>query len=273
MIMAPLLSYIILTHGWRNGAICAGLMILAIAIPAALPIKRSPEDLGLRPDGQPIQELTPESLHPGSPPATEINFTVRQGLRTLPFWLLMAAISLRLSVTVALNTHFVPLLVWRGMGEAASAYMVSLYALVSIPMTLALGWMGDHWDKARLCSVGTIPTLVAMLGMIFFRGSATLYFFPIAFAITMASTSLNWALIGDYFGRTRYATLRGIMGVGYGVATFFSPIFAGLIFDRTESYDLVLWTFSAILAVAATLFALLRHPLLPRSKERDFGTR
>jgi len=273
MIMAPLLSYIILAHGWRNGAICAGLLILAIAVPAALPIRRSPEDLGLRPDGQPTQALTPEPLNPVSPPATEINFTVRQGLRTLSFWLLMAGISLRLSVTVALNTHFVPILVWRGMGEAASAYMVSLYALIAIPMTLALGWMGDRWNKARLCSVGIIPTLVAMLGMIFFRGSATLYFFPIAFAITMASTSLNWALIGDFFGRTSYATLRGIMGVGYGVATFFSPIFAGLIFDRTESYDLVLWTFSGVLAVAATLFALLRQPLLPRSKERDFATR
>jgi len=53
MIMAPLLSYIILTHGWRNGAIFAGLMILTIAVPAALPMKRSPEALGLCPDGRP----------------------------------------------------------------------------------------------------------------------------------------------------------------------------------------------------------------------------
>ena len=266
MIMAPLLSYIILTHGWRNGAICAGLMILAIAIPAALPIKRSPEDLGLHPDGQPIQERTPEFLHPASPPAAEMNFTVRQALRTLPFWLLMAGISLRLSVTVALNIHFVPLLVWRGMGEAASAYMVSLYALIAIPMTLAVGWMGDRWNKARLCCLGIIPTLAAMLGLIFFRDTGALYFFPIAFAITMASTPLNWALIGDFFGRTSYATLRGIMGVGYGVATFLSPIFAGLIFDRTESYDLVLWTFSAVIGIAAVLFALLRRPFPPPNK-------
>jgi len=243
---------------------------LAIAIPAALPIKRSPEDLGLHPDGGPIREVTPEPLNPvnpACPPAAEMNFTVRQALRTLPFWLLMAGISLRLSVTVALNIHFVPLLVWRGMGEAASAYMVSLYALIAIPMTLAVGWMGDRWNKARLCCVGIIPTLAAMLGLIFFRDSGALYFFPVAFAITMASTPLNWALIGDFFGRTSYATLRGIMGVGYGVATFLSPIFAGLIFDRTESYDLVLWTFSATIGIAAVLFALLRRPFLPQQKE------
>jgi sugar phosphate permease len=264
MIMAPLLSYIILTHGWRSGAICAGLMILIIALPAALPMKRSPEALGLYPDGRPPQEAKPESLSPLCPVTTEINFTVREALKTSPFWLLMTGISLRLLVTVALNTHFVPILVWKGMGEVASAYLVSLYALISIPMTLAFGWMGDRWDKARLCSVGIIPTLAAMLGMFFFRGSAALYLFPIGFAVTMGTSSLNWALIGDFFGRTSYATLRGIMGVGYGVATFFSPIFAGLIFDRTESYDLVLLTFSVISAVAAALFALLRRPLPPQ---------
>ena len=73
-----------------------------------------------------------------------------------------------------------------------------------------------------------------------------------------------------HFGRSSYATLRGIMGAGYGIATFFSPIFAGSMFDRTESYDLVLWTFSAILAVAAILFALLCRPLPPQWKERDW---
>lgn len=264
MIMAPLLSYIILTHGWRNGAICAGVMILTIALPAALPIKPSPEALGLYPDGQPPQEGKPESLNPLCPAPLEVNFTVREALRTLPFWLLMTGISLRLLVTVALNTHFVPILVWKGMSESASAYLVSLYALISIPLTLVLGWTGDRWNKARLCSAGIIPTLAAMLGMIFFRESAALYFFPIAFAITMGTSSLNWALIGDFFGRSSYATLRGIMGAGYGIATFFSPIFAGSIFDRTESYDLVLWTFSAIFVAAAILFALLRRPLPPQ---------
>jgi sugar phosphate permease len=264
MIMAPLLSYIMLTHGWRSGAICAGLMILAIALPAALPMKRSPEALGLYPDGRPAQEAKPESLSPLCPVTTEINFTVREALKTSPFWLLMTGISLRLLVTVALNTHFVPILVWRGMGEAASAYLVSLYALISIPMTLAFGWMGDRWNKAWLCSLGIIPTFAAMLGMFFFKGSAGRYLCPIAFAVTMGTSSLNWALIGDFFGRNTYATLRGIMGVGYGVATFFSPIFAGLIFDRTESYDLVLLTFSVISAVAAALFALLRRPLPPQ---------
>ena len=172
----------------------------------------------------------------------------------------MASISLRLLVTIAVNTHFVPILVWKGMSEATSAYMVSLFSLVSVPVLLALGWMGDRWNKALLCGLSILPMILAMLGMIFLEGTAILCFFSIAFAIGWATAPLNWALIADFFGRTRYATLRGIMGVGYGIPSFFSPIYAGWVYDRTESYTFALLTFSIILAVAAAIFVSLRRP-------------
>jgi MFS family permease len=267
MIMAPLLSYIILNYGWRTGAVFSGLLILAIAIPAAIPIKRSPEEMGLHPDGQ---EPAPKPLGNEAQTAFtvyDVHFTVRQALRTAQFWLLTAILSLRLLVTIALNTHFVPLLVWKGMGEAASAYLVSLFAFCLIPLAIGLGWLGDRWNKVRLSFFCIIPNIVAMMGMVFSDQAFFLYFFPIAFAITMGAAPLNWALIGDFFGRGSYATLRGIMGIGYGTATFLSPIYAGWVFDRTESYTLVLVTFSIIFAVCAVLFAILRPPTPPAKNE------
>jgi len=222
--------------------------------------------MGLYPDGQPPLKNQIEELKSVRQDATEVDFTVREALRTLHFWLLTVSISLRLLVTVALNTHFVPILVWKGMSEAHSAYLVSLSALTSILAMLALGWLGDRWNKSLICSLCIIPTIVAMIGMIFSQETAILYFFPIAFAITYATAPLNWALIGDFFGRSRYATLRGIMGVGYGTATFLSPIYAGWVFDRTGSYSIVFITFSIILLIAASFFALLRRPSPPGSK-------
>ena len=263
MIMAPLLSYIILDFGWRNGAIFAGLIILIVALPSALPMKRSPEAMGLYPDGQPPPKNPIQKLNPALQEVFEVNFTVREALRTLPFWLLTAGISLRLLVTVALNTHFVPILVWKGMSEAASAYLVSVSALGSIIASLAFGWLGDRWNKALLSSLCIVPTIIAMLGLVFSQETNVLYLFPIGFAITMGTAPLNWALIGDFFGRGSYATIRGIMGIGYGTATFLSPIYAGWIFDRTESYTLVLITFSIILLIASTFFAILHHPSPP----------
>jgi len=105
--------------------------------------------------------------------------------------------------------------------------------------------------------------------MVFSDHPFFLYFFPIAFAIAMGTAPLNWALIGDFFGRGSYATLRGLMGIGYGTATFLSPIYAGWIFDKTESYTLVLVTFSFIFTVCAVFFAILRPPAPPIKKNND----
>jgi OFA family oxalate/formate antiporter-like MFS transporter len=271
MIMAPLLSFIILNYGWRAGALFAGLLILAIAIPAAIPIKRSPEDMGLHPDGrEPVTRTMADRIKTDSR-VYDVHFSVREALRTPQFWLLTASLSLRLLVTVALNTHFVPLLVWKGMGEAASAYLVSLFAFCQIILSIGLGWVGDRRNKARLSCYCIIPTIVTMMGMVFSDHPFFLYFFPIAFAVAMGATPLNWALIGDFFGRGSYASLRGLMGVGYGMATFLSPIYAGWIFDRTESYTLVLLTFSIVFTVCAVFFAILRPPIPPTSKAHNLS--
>lgn len=267
MIMAPVLSYIILNFGWRTGAVFSGLIILMVALPSVLRFKNSPEDMGLQPDGKPLLNSRIGDSTPVRPETAEVEFTVKEALRTLQFWLLMASISLRLLVTVALNTHFVPILVWKGMSEAASAYLVSLSAFISIIASLALGWLGDRWNKTLLSSICIIPSIIALTWLVFSQGTAALYFFSIGYAITLGTVPLNWALIGDFFGRRSYATLRGIMGLGYGTATFFSPIYAGWIFDRTESYTMVLLTFSIILLVTTVFFAVLRRPTPLRAKK------
>jgi sugar phosphate permease len=257
MIMAPFLSYLILNFGWRLGAVIGGIIMLAIAIPAAIPIFRSPEALGLQPDGRPTPEPAGEDESPAATPLNRLDFSVREALHTWNYWLLFAGITLRILVTVALVIHFIPILAWKGMSEAAGAYLVSLFAFCSIVTTLTAGWLGDRLNKSFLCWVGILPTVLAMVFLIFSRSAEILFLFPVGLAITAGTIPLNWALIGDFFGRRSYGTLRGIMGVGYGMGTFLSPIYAGWVFDRTGSYEHVLLTFIAAHLLAASLFAVL----------------
>ena len=260
MIMAPFLSYLILDFGWRLGAVIGGMIILAVAIPAAIPIRRRPEEIGLHPDGRPQQEIKGQKESSPAKSLSQSDFSVREALHTWNYWLLFAAITLRILVTVPLTIHFIPLVAWKGMSETAGAFLVSLFAFCSIVTTLATGWVGDRWNKSLLCSIGVLPTIAAMMALIYSRSFESLYAFPVGLAITMGTVPLNWALIGDFFGRRSYATLRGIMGVGYGIGTFFSPIYAGWVFDRTGSYDSVLVTFAGILVVSASFFLFLRQP-------------
>ena len=263
MILAPVLSTIIRHFGWRAGAATAGALVLCISLPAALPIRSTPESMGLRPDGEsPVRG--PRSEHGPSPPSEEPDFSVREALRTRAFWMLMGTISIRLFVTVAVNTHFVAILVWRGMSEVAAAYLVSLFSFTCIVATMALGWIADRWSKPLVCSLGLVPLMLAMLGLVLSQATFWLYFLAVGHGIVMGTASLNWVLIGDLFGRRSYPTLRGVMGVSYGVLTFLSPIYAGWIHDVTGSYDLALLTFTAIALMTAVSFATLPAAPLPR---------
>jgi sugar phosphate permease len=257
MIAAPVISFLIFHFGWRPAAVLAGLAIILIAIPCALPLHGSPEMLGLTPDGK--KRTEDKGPHPLQI-ATDVDFTVKEAVRTSAYWLLVGGISMRLFVTVALSVHFVPILVWKGMDETTSAYLVSLFAFSAIFTALAMGWWGDRWNKGLISSLGVLPLAGALVWLGLSPSTAALYILPVGFAVAMGTPAVNWALIGDFFGRHSYATLRGIMALFYGIGTFFSPIYAGWIFDRTESYAIVLFTFAAVLVVSSVFFFLLPHP-------------
>jgi nitrate/nitrite transporter NarK len=70
-------------------------------------------------------------------------------------------------------------------------------------------------------------------------------------------------MVGDYFGRGRFASLMGAMSVFHNIGLFVAPIFAGWVRDQTGSYSLVLLTFAPLFIASAIFFALARRPTLP----------
>ena len=263
MVFAPVLSHLALNYSWRTAAVFSGVIILSVSLPLALFIHRSPEERGLLPDGEPQNKVI-EQTNTLEHKTNVVDFKVKEALRTFAYWFLTLCISVRILVTMALSAHFIPILVWKGMSEATAAYLLSFYNLGSVLAMLAMGWIGDRWKKPFLCSLAMLTTTGCILLVVFGPTTTAPYFLPIGLAITMGIVPLNWSLIGDFFGRQSYASLRGIMAVIYGIATFLSPIYAGWIFDLTGSYTMVLISFSALLFLGAILFAVLRRPYLYR---------
>ncbi|MDP2952694.1 MAG: MFS transporter [Chloroflexota bacterium] len=257
VVLVPLLSYMVLSFGWRWASVVSGLIILVVCIPLALPIYRSPESRGLQPDGISPQGGTDSAVVPM--PASA-DFSVGEAVRTVSYWLLAVTITLRVGVTQAVVLHMVPILVWKGLDEVTAAFLVGLFAFLHVPAPLFLGWLGDRWSKTMISALGAFSGLVGLVLLLFTQGASSGYILAISLALIMGTTALNWALIGDFFGRRYYATLRGIMGLVYCISTFSAPIYAGWVFDRTGSYEEALVVFSIILAVVTVLFALLRHP-------------
>src|SRR5688500_6471393 len=82
VLIAPLLSIIVHAWGWRWGAALAGVSFFLIGIPFALSIRRSPESMGMLPDGDvPVNPLG-KSGGEEQRSVGETDVTVREALRS-----------------------------------------------------------------------------------------------------------------------------------------------------------------------------------------------
>ena len=252
--------------GWRSTVFYTGLFITVLTVPASVVLRSKPEDVGLLPDGD---RVTPRPAVPSSatgpeiPPAGERNFTVRQALRTDSFWLILLGIITRVSATNGIIVHIFPLLQLRGLDDRTATIYVSAMFFMAIPLRFLLGVAGGRFSPRKLLFWGMNLGAVGLIALWGMPGVAGVILFVVGLAVVEGITTVNWVMVGDFFGRSRFATLMGVMSVFHNVGLFAAPLFAGWVRDRTGSYDVVLLTFAPMFVVSAVFFALAHRPTQP----------
>ncbi len=262
-LMAPVLAFLMEHIGWRGAMAVAGVALMVIMLPVSQGFVRSPEAVGLVPDGEPM----PVAGTAAASAVRDVNFTVKQAMRTRAFWGLTLATTLRLAVMNVVSLHFVPIMVWKGATESQGAFLLSAMWLSGIPLRIFLGYWGDRLPKTLIVSAGVIIGAASLLVL---QGAQELWHlvaFAALFAVMQGTIPLNWVMIGDYFGRKNYATMRGFMSIAYTGGTMGMPVFAGAMYDSTQSYELVIWIMIALFLVAGAWFAFLRAPAPPEVVE------
>lgn len=267
-VSTPIITFIVLNHGWRDGALFAALVTLIVTLPAALFIRRTPESMGLLPDGGRIGEASSERGHSkAETKATKelpADFTFKEALHTPAYWIIAFSTMVRLSLNQGVRVHIIAIFVWKGLSEQAGANLLALMAFTAVPLILMFGWLGDRFSKAPLLLLGHVGTVAAMLVVVNFSGIFPLLVFALLMALGESTAPVNHSIIGEYFGRKAFATLNGLLQT-VGMIGLATPVFAGWVFDVTDSYTNALLTFAVVagIAIVATLF--LRRPHLARA--------
>jgi sugar phosphate permease len=258
-LISPLLAIGVASIGWRWAAFASGCIFLLICLPLSFYVKRSPESLGLLPDG----EIKSPAGENGADAAANPNIEVssRAAMKTAAFWLLVISMLARVTCYSTATVHFVPLMVWKGLSEGAAASLLGAFALINLAAHFVLGWIADHVNKPKLLTACHVLPALSMVPMLALEsGYWPLWFFTFAFSLLDASFPVIWATVGDFFGRRNFATIRGAMSFFYMWGSFAGPIMAGAIYDRTDNYTLALWILLALLAFATLLTMLLIRP-------------
>ena len=114
-----------------------------------------------------------------------------------------------------------------------------------------------------MLSAGMALGALSLIVLQFASSLWQIWLFICVFSVVEGLSALNWALVGDYFGRLRFATLRGILSLIYSWGMIIMPLVAGRIYDQTDSYRIAIWIFISMYIVGCLLFGLLRRPRLP----------
>lgn len=263
--LTPLLAVIVLNVGWRQAAILSGVIFLVLVPILSWFLKETPEAMGLHPDGD---DPTPRAgangaiTHPARAVAPEEDFTPGEAFRTPAFWHLAFAVGTRQFSKQSLMVHMVPLLVWKGFDEPTAALFVGLFAFSQVPLRIGAAFVADRWSMTKVPGLSALAGVGAVAVLLFGEQAwlGTGLLFTLCFALGETGNSPAWAVIGNFFGRSSYATIRGTTGFAQSLISLPAPVVAGWIFDTTQSYQLALLPIAAAYFVSFLLFWSLRRP-------------
>jgi sugar phosphate permease len=275
-LLTPLVVLALTRLGWRWTAFLSGVVILLVGVPLAQLVRHRPEPYGYRPDGD-TRPPGPAAGGAGAAAATHAadgDFTAREAIRTPAFWYIALGHGAALLVVSAVLVHMVVHVTERlgySLGQAAT--VVALMTLMQLIGQVGGGWAGDRVSKRAIASGCMLGHAVALLVLAW----ATAFWMVAAFAVLHG---LAWgsrgplmsALRADYFGSTAFGTITGISSMIVMLGMMGGPLIAGILADRTGSYELGFGILAALAALGSIFFVLARRPrrpLFPSSGSKD----
>jgi MFS family permease len=191
-------------------------------------------------------------------PVARSGVTWQQGVRTYPFWIIVAALFVgSISMNGAI-THMAALLTDRGVTASSAALCASMLGGVSVLARLGVGSLLDRYFGGR---VAMLVYLLTAGGLLMLARANSLAVGCVAAALigfgAGGEADITPYLLTRYFGLRAFSTLYGLTWTFYAVAGAIGPIVLGRAFDLTGSYGLVLVSLAVATALAAVLLILL----------------
>ena len=261
-------------YGWRMAYAGFALLIFALALPmAAFVLKETPEEMGLKPDGDPVDETGGATVDPGAAgggPATaaDIGLSCRDAAKTLSFWLILTSFLLVGIGITGMLAHLVPMLIDRGVAPAVAALCMSLLALGLVAGRILAGVLMDRFFAPYVAAV----FLLGLVGgiVLLATGASGWLIFVAALGVGLATGSeiSEIAYISSrYFGPRAFGLIYGVMFSAFQLGSMAGAPLMGFYRDLTGNYLGALWATAGIVLVGVALIALLGpYPDLAREQ-------
>lgn len=264
--LTPATTAMIDAWGWRSAWRGLAVGAVLLLVPAALVMRRAPEDHGLNPDGTTAEQAAGEAGERARVDMAE-SLTAREALRTGAFYLLVVAFGMFVVTIGVMLLQTVPFMTDAGYDRATASLMVALASVPALLSKPVWGWLMDRYPPNRLAALGAAVT---GLSMVIITSSVRAELDAGAY-VGFFVLGLGWGgliplqevIWATFFGRRHLGAVRSaampfslVIGAG-------APLLASWYFDQVGNYDGAFYAVAAMNATAAVLLLFARRPVRP----------
>ena len=275
-VISPVSPFLIDRFGWRTSYIIIGVVVGTIAsLAAILIVRKNPESMGLRPDGD-TEPDAGSAPAPGAAaaaiPVDEV-WTVKEAMKTRSFWAFLlvypiSAIALQGVIghigawgfDIAKSDGMDPAQVGKFIGTTMMAM-----ALCATFSRLVSGPLSDKIGRKPILYGGYVFQILVFIYAMTIDSLTGFVIFAVANGFAYGIAMPLWVpFLGDIFGRFSIATLMGMLTFMAGAVGGSGAIIFGWIFDKTGAYTWA-FIFGIITLVISILLVMVIKPVSKES--------
>lgn len=246
MLIPFMASLLIAGLGWRKAYMVIGGMAMIFLVLLAQVLRHDPYQIGLFPDN-----LRTETTGNGFQGEETSFWQVTRGGN---FWKIFFANLSACFCLMSIMAHIVPHAIDQGIPPKSAATILSSIGGASIVGRFLIGSAIDRMGNRRSMILCFVLLIVVLLWLQASRKLWMFYLFAVVYGFTHGGIfTVISPIIAEYFGIRSHGLLFGIAAFAGTVGGFFGPIFAGYIFDITESYWIAFWGYAIVAAIGLGL--------------------
>jgi MFS family permease len=245
-LLVPVVTWLILTLGWRTTYMLIGFGVLVLMLPLCLLVVRdSPESMGLEADGAAprVGAAPAERVRPG------------EAIRTLAFWQLAASFFTCGFSMSLLSAHGLPMLTDHGYTPMFASWALGVLGGSSIGFTVMLGALSDRFGRRPVLASIYAGRVLIFAGFFLIRENPmAILMVAVLGGVTMAGTgSMTSALTADIYGRFSVSSVFGLIFLVHQTGAAIGSALAGGLFETTGGYGAAFALACAFLMGAAVV--------------------
>lgn len=270
-----IISIIAQAYTWRVAYRVLGIFALALVVPLFLVMRRRPEDIGLKPDGErttPSGEVSssrdsaPDT--PALPRPRPFEWRAGEAAGTSTFRLIVLADFMFMLTGSTVNFQVVPFLRDTGLSQSAAAGALSLAILLGAFTNPSWGYLSDRYPVRKLMLIGVAVSGVLMALLLTSDSSPIRFVLIVLWGTTSGGfIILSNMMLAQFFGRESFGAITGLLGPFQVGAIGLGPTIGAVMFKLTGGYTTMLLFGVAAYSLAAVLIYWVRTPRLPTRAE------